>query len=145
MAARPDLPALFPDAAGAQALEPDLLAMNFKALLQALNNRNGQSHQAAYYSASFAREVRMTLAFGALVGQFEMPCPFMHKRLMYQAGPAEAFERAINRDLVGDGPPEAGGNLVLAQWFAGLQQNVQNCCSGAGPPKVRGVEQIFNI
>ena len=83
MTARPDLPALFPAAAGAQALQSNLLAMNYKAFLHTLYNRNGQPDQTAYYSASFTGEVRMALAFSALVGQFKMPCSFLHKGLMH--------------------------------------------------------------
>ena len=83
MTARPDLPAFFPAAARAQSLKPNLLAMDHKTLLQTFDNRNRQSDKAAYYTASFTGEVRVALAFSALVGQFEMPCSFVHKGLMH--------------------------------------------------------------
>jgi hypothetical protein len=65
----------------------------------------------------------MALAFSAPVGQLKMPRPFMHKGPMNQAGLAEAFKSAINRDFVWDSICEVSGNLSLGQRFAGLQQN----------------------
>jgi hypothetical protein len=123
MTARPDLPAFFPAAPRAQSLKPDLLAMNHKTLLQSFDNRNRQSYKAAYYTASFTCKVRMALAFSALVGKLKMPRPFLHKGLMYQAGLAEAFQRTINRDFVGDDRCKVRRNLPLRQMFACLQQN----------------------
>ncbi len=120
---RPDLPALFPNAAWAQALKPNLLPMNYKSSIQTFNKRKGQLGQTLCYSTFFAREVRMALVFSALVGQLEMPRPLLHKRLMHQPGSAEAFESAVNRDFVRDSRCKAGGNLFLGQRFMGLQQN----------------------
>jgi len=88
---RPVLPALFPNATRAQPLKPNLLPMNYKSAIQTFNKRKGQLGQTLCYSTFFAGEVRMALAFSALVGQFVMPRPLLHKRLMYQTGLAEAF------------------------------------------------------
>jgi hypothetical protein len=121
MTARPDLPAAAPRA---QSLKPNLLAMNHKTLLQTFDNRNRQSHKAAYYTASFTGKVRVALAFSAFVGQFEMPCSFVHKGLMYQTGLAEAFKCAINRDFVWDNRCKVSRYLPLGQRFACLQQDL---------------------
>jgi hypothetical protein len=137
MTARPDLPAFFPTATRAQSLKPDLLAMNHKTLLQSFDNRNRQSDKAAYYTASFTGEVRVALAFSAPVGQFEMPCSFVHKGLMYQTGLAEAFQCTINRDFIGDDRCKVSRNLPLGQRFACLQQNPENRHSRARSVKVR--------
>jgi hypothetical protein len=120
---RPDLPVFFPDAPGAQTLKLYPLPMNNKALLQTLDDRNGQVHQAAYHSAFLAREVRMALGFGTPVGQFEMPGPFMHKRLMHQPGTAEPLKSTINGNFVSGIRGKICRYLSLSQRFVSIKQN----------------------
>lgn len=48
----------------------------------------------------------MALSIGAVVGQFEMPCPFSQEGPVDDTGINEGFERAIDGDFVASGGTE---------------------------------------
>jgi len=108
-----------------QTFKPNLLAMSNKALLQTLDNRNRHPHQTARQSALFASEMRVTSNGATAIRKLKMPRSFLHKSLMYQAGPAETLQGAVNRDFIEPILAQSLRNLFLLQWSVRLQQNFQ--------------------
>ncbi len=64
--------------------------------------------------------------FRAIVGQFEVPCSFVHEGLVYEPDLEQAFERAVDCDFVEMFPTRSPGDLVLAERLACFGQDFEN-------------------
>ncbi len=65
----------------------------------------------------------MALAFGAVTAKFKMPGSPLQESFMDKACGQEAFESAINRDLVWPSGGKVRSNLVRCLRFADAKQN----------------------
>ena len=121
----------------AKALKPNLLTMSNKAFLEALDNRNRQTHQTTRYPAICAGKMGMALLVGALIGQFIMPRPLVKVRPVDQTRFQEPFQYTINGDTVRSRGAEPSGDLLRRLRPVHTQQNSQNLYSRDCPPKLR--------
>jgi hypothetical protein len=110
----------------AEPLEPDLLALNNEAFMRAFCHWKRYSHQAVRAAAACACKMRMALVLGAVVSQFKMPGPFVHKGLMHQPDVQKAFECPIDCNFIEPLLAQKAGNLVLAERLTGRHQDNQD-------------------
>lgn len=95
--------------------------MDDKSLVRAFSHRQRYARQAVRITTACTGEMRVTLAFRAVVGQLEMPRSFLHKRFVNQSDFQQAFERPVDRYLVEASFVRPKGNLALIERLVGLQ------------------------
>jgi len=103
-------------ASGAIPFEADLLPADHKALVGDPDHRHRCIRQAVRGPAANARKMGMALPLGAVVGQFEVPGPFVHEGTMDQTSLDQRIQRPVDRHLVellgGDSPGTTRGMLM---------------------------------
>lgn len=92
-----------------------------------------------------AGEMRVALAFGAIVGQLKMPGSLIHKDLMHKPDSQQTFERSVDRDFVEMSFARPLGNLVVADRLAGSYQHFQNGHSAFGAVKLRRFKHLTGL
>jgi hypothetical protein len=126
----------------AETFEPNLLAANDKAFVRAFCHRQQYLSQAGRIAAARTGKMRMALALGAVVGQFEMPGPLINKDLMHQPNTQQAFEGSVDCDLVEVIFSCSPGNLVLAERLARFHKHRKYGRSAGGAVKPGGLQHF---
>jgi len=109
----------------AKAFEADLLAVDDEAFVGAFGHGQRDFGQAVGVAAARAGKMRVALPLGAMMSQFVMPGPLVHENPVHEADLHQTHERSVNCHLVETAWARAMGNLILAQRFAGFEQDFQ--------------------
>ena len=83
-----------------------------EAFVWALCHRKCNFGEAVCVAAICTGKMGVTLAFGAVIREFEMPCSFLQKDFMNNACFNKSFKNAINRYFVWSGRCKLCSNLV---------------------------------
>ena len=129
----------------AQTFEPNLLAVDDEAFVWAACHRERYFRQAGRVAAVCTGKMRMALALGAMVGQFEMPRSFLHKGPVYQPDPQQAFEGPVDCHFIEVFFARSPSDLVLAERPARFHQHFQYGRSAFSAVKLRRSQHLAGL